>query len=286
MTGGSAPAPVQFADGATTTARIWRPAAPDRVPFVIVPAMGVRASFYEPVCAALAACGHGVINADQRGHGASSLRPRDGDDYGFREILQLDIPALVGLATETYGRAPRLLGHSLGGQLSCLYAGQQPGTIDGVAIIACASLWWRRFPLWIRHGIWGFNHFARQTARAAGYWPGPRFRFGGNEATRLVRDWSAQGLTGRYSAVGMAADLDADLAGVELPVLAINIADDWYAPQRATDHLLAKMPRAAVTRARITPQDLGVKAVKHFGWQKHPAVVAPMISQWARPAED
>ena len=70
------------------------PEAADRA-LLWLPAMGVPAKHYLPFAEQLAARGIAVFLHEWRGNGSSSLRPSRTVDWGYREILQLDLPGLL-----------------------------------------------------------------------------------------------------------------------------------------------------------------------------------------------
>lgn len=265
---------------ATVEARFFEASEPGGPPILIMPAMGVRASFYHGISEAFAQAGHSVLLADLRGIGGSNLRAKTGDDFGYGDIVLEDIPRLVAEARRRTGERPILFGHSLGGQLGCVFAGQNPDALAGIALIASCSVWYKNWPRRARAGLYAFYLFSAGVARVRGYWPGPRFGFGGYEAKTLVADWAAQGLGGDYTATGVEADLDSDMRRVQLPILAINLSDDSWAPMRATQHLLAKMPQARVSRILVQPAEVGLDEVKHFGWRKRHDFFADRVTSW------
>ncbi len=274
---------IQLSAEASVTARLYTAKNADGVPVLICPAMGVRAQFYDGVASELAKLGHTVLVADLRGIGGSNLRAREGADFGYADIIGTDLPALVAVLTERVGRRPILFGHSLGGQLGCVYAGQAPDSVAGIALIASCSVYFRNWPRRAQPGLWAFYHFAKATAARLGYWPGPRFRFGGYEARTLVADWARQGLTGRYDLASI-PNAEAAMARVQHPILAINLSDDRWAPTRATEHLLSKLRSAPVTRRTLQPAELKLDVVKHFGWRKRPEAIAEIVHRWAQEA--
>src|SRR5690606_4188822 len=58
-----------------------------------LPALGVAARHYLPLAEALAARGVAVFLHEWRGHGSSSRRAGRDSDWGYEELLTLDIPA-------------------------------------------------------------------------------------------------------------------------------------------------------------------------------------------------
>ena len=270
--------PVATSDGATSELALVLTAGRPSALIYWLPAMGVAAKHYLPLAQALASHGMAVALHEWRGMGSSNRRAGRGQDWGYRELLGQDLPAGLAVAR---GRFPADLpcvlgGHSLGGQIACLYAGLHPGGFDGLALVASGAPYWRRFRrrAWIR----GFYVAAPWLARWVGYLPGRRLGFGGNEARGVIADWARSGRTGRYAAAGMADDLEAALARVDLPLTAVRLRDDWLGPEASLDWLLAKMPRARQTRVLLDPDDLQVPA-DHFSWMKAPEAVAAQLAK-------
>src|SRR5690349_4674063 len=94
--------------------------------------------------ATVAAAGFDVLVADLRGHGAS-VPPRAGpDDWSFDDLVELDLPAIVGAAARAAGCAPEalaLLGHSLGGLVAAAALGTGRIPSPRALVLASASVW-------------------------------------------------------------------------------------------------------------------------------------------------
>jgi predicted alpha/beta hydrolase len=270
---------VRLPDGASVGIR--RFGNEGRAAIVCTAAMGVEAGFYTRLALALQSRGYQVFTVDNRGLGLSSVEIRRGVDHGFREVAEVDMPAVVKWVREGTGDRPLvLLGHSLGGQLNCLYAAGAPVKPDALVLLTCCSVYWGSFQWPMNFGLWLFGFIARGITEALGFWPGKVLRFGRKEPLTLTRDWTHQCRTGRYEPRGSRVDYEARLAELELPVLAISFTDDTYAPKEAVDHLLRKMPAAATDHLHIDPEELGVERLSHFDWAKRPDPVVPTINAW------
>lgn len=244
-----------------------------------MPAMGMPARHYIPFAQALAARGIAVAIHEWRGIGSSNLRAGRHTNWGYRELLQSDLPAGMA-ALRAYQPQTRcwLGGHSLGGQMSVLYAALHPHDLGGLVLVASGAPYWRQFPR--RQLIRACYVLARLLANLLGYLPGRRIGFGGNEARAVIADWARSGRTGRYAVTGMQQDLETKLAQLSLPVLALRLQDDWLGPQASLDWLLGKMPKATCAQGMITANDLAGAAADHFGWMKLPEAVATHIASW------
>jgi predicted alpha/beta hydrolase len=272
--------PVVAADGARSELLLLAPRIPPRGVLYWLPAMGMPARHYLPLAAALAARGVAVALHEWRGIGSSDRRAGRHSDWGYRELLDADLPAGLALVR---GRWPdldvRIGGHSLGGQLACLHAALHPAAFTGIVLVASGAPYWRRF----RHGmaIGAAYVLAPWLAALYGYLPGRRIGFGGNEARGVIADWARSGRTGRYAAAGMDADLERRLAALDTPVLALRLRDDWLGPAASLDWLLGKLaPQAPREPVVVVPAELGGRPADHFSWMKVPDAIAARIAHW------
>jgi predicted alpha/beta hydrolase len=271
--------PVRAADGAQADVLLQLPAgSPHRVLYWL-PALGVSARQYLPLAQALALAGVAMAIHEWRGNGSSNRRAGRHENWGYRELLQDDLPAGLAAVRERLPREDILLGgHSLGGQLASLYAGMHPDAAAALLVVASGSPYWRQY----RHGQWIRLAYAAAPwlARAVGHLPGKKIGFGGNEARGVIDDWARSGCTGRYAAEGMPDDLEQALGRLTLPLLALRFAQDWLGPEASLSWLLGKMPHALVERQLIVSGDMDGRAADHFGWMKAPQPVAERIIAW------
>ncbi len=278
---GSGGPKVEAADGHPWTLLVRLPGQAPRMHLLWLPALGVAARHYLPFAEALAARGVAVYLHEWRGNGSSSLRPSHAQDWGYRELLQLDLPASI--AALPADAAPlRLGGHSLGGQLACCYAGQHPEQVGGLWLVGSGTPFWRSFPAPRRWLLPPLYRFLPWLARRRGALHGRRIGFGGNESRGLIADWARVGLTGTYAAAGLDQDLEAGMARVTAPARGVVLAGDWMAPRGSLQALLDKLPQAPRRIVQLQAGDLQAPA-DHFAWMKHPdAVVAALLDD--RPA--
>lgn len=122
--------------------------------------------------------GNTVVTVDQRGHGEAAPKPVRGVRCGYRDLVD-DVGSVLDLIVSVYPHAPRfLLGHSIGGQVSMLYAAADPGRVQGLVLLASGSVWFRCFG-----GTRGVRYLIgiqlAVIAMILGYWPGHRLGFGG-----------------------------------------------------------------------------------------------------------
>ena len=257
------------------TARI--PADP-RVCLLWLPALGVAARHYLPFADALAAMGVAVFLQEMRGNGSSNLRPSREVDWGYRQLLELDIARSHAAVVEQCEAPVRIMGgHSIGAQFAACYLGLHPTAFDQLWLVASGSPYWRTFPAPKRYVFPLAFQFVPWIADHRGVFHGRRLGFAGDEARSLMRDWASVGLSNRYAAAGMETDLEAAMSTVPARAHGVLFKDDWLAPRRSMQALLEKMPNAAATVTVLDRAALGARA-DHFAWMKQPQAVARVLS--------
>ncbi|MDX1569859.1 MAG: alpha/beta fold hydrolase [Xanthomonadales bacterium] len=245
---------------------------------LVKPALGVRASFYAPLAAPFAEIGMRIVTADLRGHGESAVRPGRTTRFGYREMVESDLPAEVDALEARYPDAPiLLLGHSLGGQLSLLFAATHPGRISAVVGVATCSVYWRAYPAALRLLILLGTQLTPVIGGLVGHFPGDRLGFGGKESVGLMRDWARQARTGLYEPAGSSVDYEAALRQSRVPALLATLPGDHYAPASAADHLAGKLDPRVVTRRNLGEPRI---ANPHFGWVRQAESIAPVVGDW------
>ncbi|MBU8974920.1 MULTISPECIES: alpha/beta fold hydrolase [unclassified Lysobacter] len=266
----------QSADGHRFQLIARIPSAP-HASLLWLPAMGIGAKHYLPFAEALARRGVAVFLHEWRGAGSSSLRAGRGSDWGYRELLTLDIPASEALVAQHAPDTPRILGgHSLGGQLACCRLGLSPESAQRLWLVGSGAPYWRAFPL--RTACWlpFVYRFLAWLAQFHGALPGRRIGFGGQEARGVIHDWSRTGLSGRYAAQGVDLDLEAAMAALTLDVRAVVLAQDWLGPPSSLDFLLSKLRRANARIDVLSASALGARA-DHYAWMKQPDAVVEAL---------
>ncbi|MET3651491.1 alpha/beta hydrolase family protein [Dyella japonica] len=271
--------PVMAADGARFELLLQRPATEATQVIYWLPALGVAAKHYLPLAQALAERGIAVAIHEWRGIGSSDKRAGRHEDWGYRQLLEDDVPAGIAALRASLPRGRLALGgHSLGGQIGAIYASLHPCDVVGLLVVASGAPYWRQYPqgrlLWLAYAL------APWLARLCGHLPGRRIGFGGNEARQLIDDWARTGRTGRYAAAGMAVDFEALLGELELPILGLRMHDDWLVPPASLSWLLGKMPRSPNRQQVMTAGELGLDKADHFGWMKLPSAVAARMADW------
>ena len=258
---------LQNPDASTNSITIFEKTSTPQTPIIILfPAMGVRASFYESFAEKLAEQDYIAVTADLRGHGASSVRPSKKVDFGYKEMIEQDYTTIIQTIKTQYPNNPlHLLGHSLGGQLACLYTARHPKQISSLILIACCSVYYKGWTGIQQPALWLMTQFFGRLARVLGYFPGKRVGFGGLESKTTMIDWSHQARTGQYILTNDDFDYEKGLKNLDKPILAISFASDNFAPKKAVQHLLQKFKSSDEIKHQYLPKEM---RFNHFNWVK------------------
>jgi predicted alpha/beta hydrolase len=279
---------VLSADGARHTLRVFAPVAPAGKPVLLcIPAMGVSAEYYAPFAERLASANRAAAAlVDLRGQGLSSERARSGADFGYREILELDLPAAAAaLRTRYPGRPLYVAGHSLGGQLGVFFAAYRSELVDGVILIAAGTAHYRAWQAGTqRLAARLLTLSVRLSAALLPWYPGHVLGFGGEQPRRLMRDWGLVTRQGIYRPEGSRFDYERAARNLRTRVLSIGVREDPVAPAAAREALLARLERSEVRRAEVSGVTAHRPWKRHFSWARSPESVVGAIAGWLEPA--
>ena len=199
--------------------------------------------------AALVDAGYDVLVADFRGHGRSTPPCAGEDDWSFDDLVELDLPAIIGCATEVSGCRPRALtvvGHSLGGLVATAALGT--GRIDPphLVVLPATAVW-----------LLGPGGDLKRRALMAAYRslttlfgkaPIRALRAGtADEASTYVRQLTGWTRSARWTSL-RGIDYRAQLAAITTPVWPIVGAGDWMCTVDDARGFAAHIPTAMPVR--------------------------------------
>ncbi|KAA9155665.1 alpha/beta fold hydrolase [Amycolatopsis acidicola] len=270
---------VTTADGQSFVVRLLPHQDPAAPVVLLLPAMAMKAKFYLPMAKALREAGLTAATVDLRAQGESKPALREGPDFGYRELIEVDLPAIVRALQERFPGAPlHLFGHSLGGQVALLYASAHRDQIAGVATIGTGTVFWRAFGPRRWAEALGKIQWIGLVSRVKGWWPGGVL-IPGAMAGGVMIDWSRHSLTSRYRPKGTSRNYNVLLRALDLPVLLISLDEDTLGPKSNVDFLGGRIPAAKLAKWHIDA-DSGVAHRDHFAWIKDSDVIAPAVAAW------
>lgn len=246
---------------------------------IILPAMGVRASFYRTFAHSLMDFDMAACVMEYRGLGDSRLRAGWKTDFGYKEH-QEDVAALILRVKAEYPDQPvYIAGHSFGGHLGMMTAGLEPTSFDGIIMLASGTPWHEAFEGKAAKHLKRFGWFVPVVMALYGHFPGHKFGFAGREARSHMRDWLQLSTRNCFNIIGVRDDLEECIADYKGRVLCLSFARDIMAPLKASELILGKMPKASVDLQIVGDAEINGEAT-HFGWAKTPQCISQRISEW------
>lgn len=253
------------ADGYSLAGTYFAPGEAPRAAVLINSAFGVRRRFYRALAERLASLGAAVLTYDYRGVGGSRPPRLRGFEARMVDWGRFDTEGALRWLGDRHPRlAPRVLGHSAGGQVLGL-APSAP-RVARLLLVASQSGWhghwsgWGRFKLFL---LWSL--LIPPVAELAGYLPG--FLGVGEDVPKgVAREWAWWGKHPDYLLRDGGEARRAAYGALRFPILALSLADDDYAPAAAVDGLLAIYAGARAAHRRLVPADFGRERVGHFGF--------------------
>lgn len=253
-------------DGRPLAARVHETGGFVRGVALIVSAMAIKQDFYADFATWLAAQGWETITFDYRGMGDSAPRLLRGFQADVLIWARQDTAAALGFARERAAGRPLLwIGHSLGGQILAMTPGIE--SLHAAVTVASGSGYWREnaYPL-RRYSWWLWHVIAPVASGICGYFPGRRLRIIGDLPKGVIEQWSRWCRNPDYAAGAEGAAMREAYRKPTMPMLAISFTDDEYMSERNIASLHGFYENANRTMRRITPADVGLKRIGHFGF--------------------
>jgi predicted alpha/beta hydrolase len=274
-------------DGVQLGAHFW-PAQqqPPRGRVIINPATGVLARYYHRYARFLAGHGYDVLTYDYRGIGASRPASLKGCSYRWVEWGTHDFEAALQfmLGRQQATAYPLLVvGHSIGGFL----IGLAPSAchIDRILTVGAQFAWCGDYAARHRLRLFLKWHVVMPALTAVyGYFPGRRLGWLEDLPQEVALEWSFRGprFERTYKSHERGVLLER-MAAVRSPILAINVADDDIATERALARTLRYYTNAQNRQIMtIHPAQYGRDKIGHFKLfhDSHAADFWPYSLQW------
>lgn len=276
--------PFKNSDGSGNALQLYIHDQQEAPVILIMPALGMRAAHYTGFAAALSQKGYHTAIVDLRGKGLSDVRPSRQVDFGYQDILDGDMTSAFSVLNERFPlKRPWILGHSLGGQLGCLYASAHPQEVSGLILVACCSVHYQGWPGLKKYAILAGTQMAGIVSGIMGYFPGHRLGFGGMNAKTLMKDWSNQSRTGQYVLANSTVDYEEALNNLSIPAYAFSFEADHLSPAAAVDRLLDKLnPNADKRHLHMDASHPQNERYNHFSWLKRPDGLVTAIDEHLR----
>jgi predicted alpha/beta hydrolase len=255
-------------DGFELAATLYRPAgAVATMPVVLVnSATGVKRGYYDKYARYLVERGFMVVTFDYRGIGGSRPRSLRGFPARISDWADRDSAGAIEWIVENL--RPRhllLVGHSIGGQLFGLTPNNS--RVDAMLAVSAQSGYWGAWSGPRRYFMWFLWHALMPGAsRIFSYYPSKKLGTGEDLPARVARDWARWGRNPNYIVDETGAPIRENFISFTGPMRFYSFEDDIHAPRQAVEALFNFYLRAAKEWRHQTPEELGARAVGHFGF--------------------
>lgn len=258
-----------IADDGRHLAATWtEPAGAARAVAVIHSATGVPRGYYRAFASWLAEQGYAVLSYDYRGIAGSRRGDVRDEPANMRDWAVLDMSAAIAAAEArraAQGLPLLMVGHSFGGNSLAFARGVERA--DAFLLVASQIPVVRLFPGMrkVAAAVF-FNAWIPFVARVFGHVPA--WANGGGEPLpkQVGLQWCDWGTREAWAFSDPGMHAHRSIGAIVAPVHLWNISDDLtYAPPGAVDALAAQFRNAAVQRHSVTPAELGLARMGHFG---------------------
>lgn len=254
---------IRGGDGRALAATLYGPRTPVRPVAVVAGATGVCRRLYRRYAQYLDGRGISALTFDYRGVCGSRSRSLRADRAALSDWGRLDLTAALAFARDDL-RAHKVcvVAHSVGGQLLPLV--EQPARVDAVVGVGAQEGYFGNWPLPLRLAFFLLCRVVMPLlVRLTGFLPARLLGLGEDLPPGVGREWARWAGTRGYLQSAPFFDR------LSAPALAYSFSDDWLAPRRAVERLLASQPRLEVRHRHLSPRDLGLPAIGHFGFFRH-----------------
>jgi predicted alpha/beta hydrolase len=252
-------------DGYPLAATSFVPAAPAAAWVIVNSATAVPRTYYARFARFLAEEGFAVVTYDYRGIGGSRPRRLRGFDARMRDWAQQDAAGVMDWVDSRHSGRVLAVGHSFGGQALGLLPRAE--RLAGAMVVGAQSGYWRHWPGWRGPAVAAFWHAVIPVlCGICGYYPASVLRMGADMPAGVAREWARWGRRPGYVTDADGGALRPGYSRVAFPIRSYSFSDDTLAPPRAVEALLGFYAAARIERRALTPRDLGVRAIGHWGF--------------------
>ncbi len=235
---------------------------------VIASATGVPRRIYAGLAGFLAEAGLATLTFDYRGIGDSAPLRLRGFPASMENWGRLDVEGALHWMRALRPGLPMLyVGHSVGGQL--LGFAPSARTLAGAVFLGAQNGYWRHWRGARRLAILAaYTVLLPGMSRLLGYMPMRRFGQGEHLPAGVALEWARWGRHPEHFLRGRSAEERAGHARLCIPIRAYQFSDDAYAPRVGVERLLQAYAGARKELRTLTPRELGVERIGHFGFSR------------------
>ena len=259
---------IETKNGHRLSSTFYSPEGEIKGAVLIVPAMGVAQQYYASFASWLTQQGYMAVTFDYSGVGLSQSGHLRDSDVTITDWAKFDCAAMVdAVSAKADGRPLYWIGHSLGGQI----LGMVPNfnLITKVINIASGSgYWFENVPSLKWRACWLWYIVVPLATRVFGYFPGKRLRKVGDLPGGVMNQWRRWCLNPEYLIGAEGIEIRDRYRSIITPISSLSFTDDELMSKKNIDSLNSFYASSKMKTSRITPEDIGVKHIGHFGFFK------------------
>lgn len=228
-------------------------------------ATGIRKEFYLPFAQFLASKGFVTYVYDYRGMGESKPGTLRNFPARMRDWGQLDMAAVLDFGNKSFAGLPKfIVGHSIGGQLLGLMPNYY--LTKGAFTIASSSGYLRLQPLSFRiRSLFFFDLIIPLTTAMFGYVKAKIFGLMEDLPKNVGLEWRLWCHSPDY-VFDYLDDKDNYYKEIQYPIHSLTFTDDPIANAKSVPALMRYFTKTIVKLEWITPSQMGVSKLDHFGF--------------------
>ena len=236
--------------------------APSNKIILISPATGVRKHLYQPFAEYLSQNHFNVITWDWEGIADNLSGNIKTCKIKMEDWAKQNLNSVIDWVSDQYpSHQIFIIGHSFGGQ--ALGLAEQIYKVQAIVTVASQSGYWKHWPIQWRYQMatlwYGVMPLLSNTL---GFFPSKYLGMGENLPKGVALQWAKWCRSANYLG---------DYTGHEKmtqKILAFYFTDDVFAPKQAVEALHQHFSNSDIHYRRISPCDLEVAQIGHFGFFK------------------
>ena len=259
---------VRAADGLILAATLRIPTSAPIGCIQINSGTGIPQYFYKHFASYMTERGYVTITFDYRGIGMSKNQKLRGFKATNFDWGMLDMTAILAWTNTNYPDLKKIVvGHSMGGQLIGIM--KNLDKIDKAYIIASGTGFWKDMPRSKLKTLMPliFNFLIPVSTFIFGYANTKLFRQGENLPKGVALQWKKWCMNKTYwdSDFNMVVNRNS-FESFHGSIVGISMEDDNFVSEKSKNKLLDYYTNATVKRINISPSDIGLSSLGHFGF--------------------
>ena len=247
---------------------VFAPIERPKFAFILNSATGAKQGYYRTFASYLAENGILSITYDYSGIGKSAPNSLKGYDTSATDWGENDLTAVIDYVSSNYDYDKLILaGLSIGGQIHGLSSSIQKA--DALVNVAAQSGYWNLWPFPSKLGILSSWYLLPTLAWIFGYLPSKRMGIMEDLPREVAMEWARWGRTANYL-FDHVPNAEEKYASINVPLWSYSFTDDTTAPASTVEWMNAKYSNCELHYRRISPSELGLKSIGHFGFFREP----------------